>query len=310
MDPTDIRLSQLLLQDSRTPYRDLADKLNITVQAVHRRIQLMQETRVISNLHASISLGYLNAVNTVMVGCSAAKSMDEAAKALSTSDSIHRVLWAASNHHLVESFIRDLSELESHMEFVRKAAEMPIDLMGIVGTAQFGTTPLNQRPEEKFELTPLDYGIIASLQTDSRKAVADIAEELKVSAKTVKRRLERMVEEKAIEFGMTYHPGYAGGFAAAVIMNLRPGLDKSALKRELLGHFGPKLIYITTFSNLPEVIIAVIYCGNMMECNEIVEGGSCIDGVEKHASHIIQFGHEFETWRDKMPRERAMAKKT
>jgi len=303
MDATDIRLCQLLLQDSRTPYRDLAEKVNITVQAVYKRIQVMQEMKIVSNFHASITVGYLNAVNTVMVGKSGSLSRDETAKALSKDDRIHRAMPLAGNLLLVESVLRDISELEPHMEFVKKAGQMSTMMMGIMGTTQFGNVPINQRPEERFEFTPLDYAIIASLQTDSRKAVVDIAGELKVSAKTVKRRLDRMVAEKVIEFSMTYHPGFAGGAAAVVILDLKSGSDKSTVRRGVLELIGPKLIYMTTFVNLPDTVLAVVYCGTMMECNDMMERVAKIEGVDKYTQHIVQFGYEFETWRDRMPKE-------
>lgn len=309
MDATDIRLCQLLLQDSRTPYRDLAGKVGITVQAVHRRIQVMQEMKIISNFHASISMSYLNAMNTVIVGKSESKSRDETAQALGKSDSVHRVMPLAGNHLLVESILRDISEMESHMEFLKNAGQMSTLMMGITGTAQFGTVPFNKRPEERFELTPLDYAIIASLQTDSRKAVVDIAGELNVSAKTVKRRLDRMMDKKVIEFSMTYHPGFAGGAAAVVILDLRSSADKGTIRRGILELIGPKLIFMTTFANLPDKFLAVVYCGTMMECNDMMEMVARIDGVDKCTQHIVQFGYEFETWRDRLPRERTVAKK-
>ena len=41
MDATDIRLSQMLMKNSRVPYREMAGKLGISLQAVHRRIQVL-----------------------------------------------------------------------------------------------------------------------------------------------------------------------------------------------------------------------------------------------------------------------------
>ncbi|MGD0804819.1 MAG: winged helix-turn-helix transcriptional regulator [Candidatus Bathyarchaeia archaeon] len=47
MEETDIALSWALLQNSRTPYRALASRLNLSVNVVHKRIQAMVGSGVI-----------------------------------------------------------------------------------------------------------------------------------------------------------------------------------------------------------------------------------------------------------------------
>jgi len=47
MDKTDIILCQMLLGNSRLSYSELADTLNLSVTAVHKRIQDLVESGVI-----------------------------------------------------------------------------------------------------------------------------------------------------------------------------------------------------------------------------------------------------------------------
>ena len=72
MDDTDIKLCQILFRDSRMPVRDLADGLGISVQAVHRRIQLLKEMGVLHRFKANISTVHLNAVPIYLMGLSSA----------------------------------------------------------------------------------------------------------------------------------------------------------------------------------------------------------------------------------------------
>lgn len=55
MDKTDIFLIQLLLANSRLPYAELAKKLNLSVNAVHKRIQSLVEMGVIRRFTAKVS---------------------------------------------------------------------------------------------------------------------------------------------------------------------------------------------------------------------------------------------------------------
>lgn len=47
MDETDLRILIKLSTNARMPYRELADSFNISIAAIHKRIQLMTEEGVI-----------------------------------------------------------------------------------------------------------------------------------------------------------------------------------------------------------------------------------------------------------------------
>ena len=54
MDSTDIVLIQLLLMNSRTPYRELAEKLGLSVNAVHKRVNYLMEIGLIQAFTAKV----------------------------------------------------------------------------------------------------------------------------------------------------------------------------------------------------------------------------------------------------------------
>ena len=53
-------------------------------------------------------------------------------------------------------------------------------------------------PSVTFRMTPTDWGILGLMLRNAERSVAEVAEELKVSVKTVKRRLDRMMAGSAI----------------------------------------------------------------------------------------------------------------
>jgi len=68
MDKVDVILCQLLMANSRLSYRELADKLNLSVTAVHKRIQSIMELGIIRKFTANISLGALKATHIIIFG--------------------------------------------------------------------------------------------------------------------------------------------------------------------------------------------------------------------------------------------------
>ncbi len=78
MDKTDMILIQLLLQNSRRPYRELADTLNLSVNAAHKRIHELIESGILRTFTAKINLSaFEKAVSVWVWGRSEAKSLDE-----------------------------------------------------------------------------------------------------------------------------------------------------------------------------------------------------------------------------------------
>ena len=87
MDETDVRLCQMLFTDSRIPIRELSDKLNISIQATHRRIQILKDEGLINRFKASLSMGHLHAIRVLVEGISQGNP-DEVVKALRKNDQV------------------------------------------------------------------------------------------------------------------------------------------------------------------------------------------------------------------------------
>jgi DNA-binding Lrp family transcriptional regulator len=67
----------MLLANSRTSYRDLAERLGLSVNAVHKLIQAMVEEGIIRAFTARISLSALNALTVIIYGRSDSVSTQE-----------------------------------------------------------------------------------------------------------------------------------------------------------------------------------------------------------------------------------------
>jgi len=309
MDETDIRLCQMLFANSRMPVRELADKLNISIQATHRRMQHLREIGVIHRCISFLSVEYLRTIRVYTSGRTGIRDYREVKRLLNENDMVYVVL-AAGEDLLNISFIpREMNDLDGIARFLRDKIRIPDPLISVESQVSFGGTVLNRKYTGPPELSPVDYRIVHALQGDSRKAVEDIAKELNLSARTVKRHLDRMIDDGAIEFGLDWNPAYSTGITSLIAVRAKPGVDVRQIRSRLNERFGGSLIFITSFVNPLDVLGCYSWTPTVMRQKEIVGEIGRMEEVDHTLSTLLQDGWVQETWRDRMLFEKAGARK-
>jgi len=306
MDETDLRLFQLFYGNTRQSYRELAGKLGLTVQAVHRRIKALEDEGIVEGYTAHLSVSYLGAVPVYLSGRSRAASVDAVLEKLRSDDSVDLLISSGGNMLFLRLLLRGISELEKQLEFVRDAAMMadptPIGLEGLI---QVGDRAASRTPKKTVELSTLDYRILNELHKDSRAAVADIAKALGVSAKTVARRLDRMMAEDVIEFQAIGRLGAVPGSAGMMLIALKPGMDRTQFRKDLRATFGLRMVQIMTYTNLPEKVFCMAWAPTNAGFSEIEDRITKHPSVATVSSHVIYKEYHLDTWRDRLVAERA-----
>lgn len=305
MDETDLRLVALLNGNSRMPFRELAEKLGISVQAVHRRVQTLTETHVIAAFTTNLSLKHLKAVPVGVFGISKVKDPFEDLKKLGNDDSTH-IVHGSGDFVSIMAVLRSLSDLERYVEFVKNTISMEKPSVGIPAAMGFAALERTAAPETPFELSPLDYRIIYSLHDNSRKEIVDIAGELGISAATVKRRLSRIADAKAVEFSTEFHPGDQNGFTTMTFLQLRPGADKGLFLSEVKTKYGPRIIFMSTYSNIADAVAVFMWSGSMKDAREMETSFKTDPSVESCNNYPIQYKYQFSSWREKLLEQKAM----
>jgi len=303
MDETDVILSQLLLMNSRISYRELADKLGLSVNAVHKRIQALVESGVIRAFTAKVSLSALNGIHVVVFGRTEAKSPDEAREKLEKNDSIYWIAVAGGSYLYIGGFLRDISQLETFVSTVKKEAQIPNLTVGI----QQGMDVLQRaQPISDTTLYPLDYKIIYALHKNSRRLTSEVAEELGVSAKTVRRRLSRMILEGLIELCIEWYPDVSNDIMTIFHLSLRASADKSKVSSLLVRKYSPNVLFFWSFSNLPNYFICLVWTQSMKQLRDIRESLQRENFIESIDPNILYTGYIYDTWRDKIVQEKGM----
>jgi DNA-binding Lrp family transcriptional regulator len=125
VDKTDVILCQLLLSNSRLSYRELAEKLNLSVTAVHNRIQSLIELGIIRKYTAKLSLIALNGIHVLIFGSSKTNSIRDLNPKLEKQGSIYWLAAGGGNVLYIGSYLKHISELEPLVRFIKETAQMP-----------------------------------------------------------------------------------------------------------------------------------------------------------------------------------------
>ncbi len=305
MDDTDRKLLFLITENPRVHFQELAKRLGITRQAIHRRMQVLTKTGVIQGTHAGVSFHYLDAVPVSIFGWSKTVSIEETLDGLAESEFTRRVVVAGGNYIYVVGILRNISDLDGYAEFVRRLAEMPEPSVGIYnlddGLMSYSVDGSGKRRQSYEKLSALDFRIIAAIKDDARKPIADIAETVGVSSKTVKRHLDEMISDGSLELNAPMDAAPGGDLLMIMHVTLRDNADKGEVGKRLLlrNYFTDQ--YMRTHSNLPGLLMWVFWSDKMTEIRRALKETSRDDDVLSVMLNFAYLERTYQTWRDKLP---------
>ncbi len=299
MDKVDVILCQLLLANSRLSYRELAEKLDLSVTAVHNRIQSLIDIGIIRKFTSGLSIFAQNAIHVFIFGGSKTTSVYSLKQKMEQQGSIYWLAVAGGNVLYVGAYLKNLSELELLVRFVKETADMPEPIVGLTG---FPMPPLlkNVKKDLKNDLCELDYKIICSLKDNSRKPASIVAEEIGVSTKTVRHRLSHMVNNFLIQFSIEWYPDASNDIMSIFHVTLKDDANSNTPNALLVKHY-PNTIFYWSFSNIPGTYVFMVWTPTSKELKEIRESLEQEPAIKFVAPNIIYTGYIFPTWRDQIP---------
>jgi Lrp/AsnC family leucine-responsive transcriptional regulator len=297
MDKTDMSLIMLLSQDSRLSYAELAEKLNLSVNAVHKRIQLLIETGVICKFTAKVSLFAAKGLVVFLSGISQLDSFQDLPDRLKTQGSIYWLAIGSGKFLYIGAYLKSLNELEPLVSYVKKEAGIPEPTVGIMSSV-----PVTLQPGHKLtdtSICDLDYRIIRALKDNSRKAISDVADELGISAKTARRRLSLLIKNSLIELSIEWYPDKSNDILTLTDLHLKPHVNISEAY-SILRKYAPNTLFYLSFVNIPNTVTYVVWTNSMLELQSIREKLEKEENVVSVTQNILLKGYIFNTWRDQL----------
>jgi DNA-binding Lrp family transcriptional regulator len=297
MDTIDVALIQLLLANSRRSYGELAEQLGLSVNAVHKRIQALIEAGIIRKFTAKVSTLAANGINVFISGTSQLATMQNLPDKMRTQGSIYWLAIGGAKYLYVGAYLKDITELEPIVSYVKKEAKIAEPTIGIM---DIPAVPFISNPKSiDRKLCDLDYRIIHSLRDNARKAISEVAEETGVSAKTVRRRLNRMIKNWLIELSLEWYPDHSNDIITLVDVHFKPDTDMS-LAYQILKKYAPNMLFYWSFANLPGTATYTIWTTTMKELQILRENLENETNVITVVPNILYVGYVFSTWRDKL----------
>lgn len=300
MDETDYNLCQLLMIEPRIQYREMAERLGLSSQAIHRRFKKLSDDGILAGFTADISLDCLSAIRVCVWGRSKAEIIDGVIQQLCTNDSTLEVFIGSGNFIYVIGILRRVGDLESFLDHVRMAGQVLEPRVGIEGYGLVSGRKVTRGRGICGELTPLDYRIINALHRDARRTVTELSEVLGISIKTTRKRLSRLMDSGLIEISLDWRTGETGNLVGLIMIELRDGDSKEEvvwrLERTVQKH-----IIVGTFSNIPNTIILLTWARSIQEMGRLTDELGREKEVRSLTPHILTNKYRSHaTWRDKL----------
>jgi DNA-binding Lrp family transcriptional regulator len=291
MDEIDLIILKKLLENARLTYRELADMNNMSVSAIHKRIKKLEEDGIITAYIAQPSVIALKCLFILIFGTSKAKSMDAISKELGQHESIRFVGIAGGKFLYITAYLKDISELQDYSAYVSKTAYISEPTIGIINVPYLTT------PEP---LTSIDYKILKTLNRDARKPITDIADDIGLSAKTVRKHLDRMVENKLASFSIQWMP-HKKNFVMVFHLILKEGTDMNSTIQHIIAKYSQNIAYCLNYSNIPNLITLHTWAKNTQDAQKIQEELHT-EGFKDIIPHIFIDATWFDCWVDKLLR--------
>jgi DNA-binding Lrp family transcriptional regulator len=300
MDQIDFTICLMLVWNSRTPYRELAETFKMSVNSIHKRVKAMVNLGIIDKFVTTLSYSSFKTIpsNVVMFGDSKAKNVKGLIENLGINENIYTVSQHSGNLFIIHACVRNLSDLEPLVSFIKQTAEIPELKVGLDSSPMPSGAEVDVTREVKISTT--DFLIINALKDNSRKPVVEIAEEIGVSTKTVRRHLDRLIENHIIDFSIHWYPDKCSEVTAMIILTLKPTIDadKTEIIKTLRDKYGQKILFTWAFSTLPNTIVVCVWVSSMKELQDI-QTSLISDNFESISINIGIGGKIFPTWRDK-----------
>lgn len=300
MDEIDFTISMMLMWDSRISYQELAKTFNMSVNSIHKRVKAMVNIGIIKKFVTQLNYPAFKPIpsNLVLFGDSKAKNVQGLIEKLGANENIYTVSQQSGNLFIIHAIIRKLSDLEPLVSFVKQTAEIPELKVGLESTEMPSESDSEMKREVKLSNT--DFLIVNALKDNSRKSIVEIAEEIGISTKTIRRHLDWLIENHLILFTIYWYPDKCSEVTAMIILVIKPSIkvDKTKIIEALRDNIGNRILFVWTFSTLPNTIIICVWVNSMKELQNI-QTSLISNDFESVSINIGIGGKIFPTWRDK-----------
>lgn len=290
MDFVDLKIIRLLFQNCRISYREISEVIDISLNAVYKRVQKMIDSGLIADFTAKPSNSYLKAINILIYGKSKDTNPKKIIQDIGSDEHGYFIGLATNNIILIEAYLRDISEMYDYTESIIDKAKLIDPFIGIKKISYNMTVG---------ELYKTDFRILKTIYNNARMSYNEIAEKIRISTKTVKKRMDTMVEEYLVDFSINFAPHLEGMIISNFQIRIAQDKDSNLEFQRIAQKFDNFILYLQQFSNQPKHIMLTAMVRSNTELSELYS-----ELQQQNFAEIEQFiifqGEFRETWRDRL----------
>ncbi len=274
MDEIEVALGRSLLENSRASYSELGRSLGITPQAVHKRVQDLMEAGIISGMGTYLSEKATGNILVMIMGWSKYPSLDDLGERLKKQQAVAVLFAAGGNYVYILGVVRNTDDMGRFVSMIQREAAVHDLQVGIIPTPP---------PSPRSTLTRLDLKLVKALEDDPRKPISEVAQLAGVTAKTARRRIDRMVSEGLIQFTTHWWLEAQPDPVYNIHLTIREDAERDKVIYLLIKKIAAGTIRTYAFSNLPNLIVVTVWFRNGREmwkiCRELEAEGSFVSVV-------------------------------
>ncbi|MFW9783844.1 MAG: AsnC family transcriptional regulator [Candidatus Heimdallarchaeota archaeon] len=290
MDDKDLEILKLLLFDGRMSYESIAKSVGFTPYLVKKRITNFVDLGVIQKFSTNVNfLMFDRSVCYTLAEVKLGTDQEELIKRIGELDEVSGGAISLQNKmQIIHTYSDDYDfkkNLEKLMEF-EEIINMENFILLIPPSLSFKNT----------RLTKTDWKIINSMKNNCRKTDVEVANELGISTKTVRRRLSYLKENLIILFMIDLDTSAADFLSYLLIVKFQRIASESY--NEVL-NIVKKYFYVWRIAN-QEAFIFTIFIDKLREIEEQVKEIKQLPYIKGVISFVPTKMYYFKSWLDKL----------
>jgi len=262
IDNLDMKILSNLLNNCRESDRQIGQKIGLSGVAVRSRIEKMLKSKLIEKFTLKIEphlLGY-NVIYLVTTG----QDVNEIVKQVKLVGEPFFVVPCVGGYSACGIVVKD--EVEQKIAIIKNLLKQ-VRILNIFEAEDAGI---------ESNLTKTDLDVIEQLLKNPREQIDVVAKNAKISSKTVTRSIEKLQENPAFQFTLTYDPGKIKPYISHAILCVING-DVETLLKALRKQFEDHFMQIPFIAK--NQIALFLYSEDIFEMDEMVQKANSVENV-------------------------------
>jgi len=291
LDDLDFSILKMLSTNSRISDHRIAKRLQVTTNTVKNRIGKLKEEGVLLGFETHLSATSFNATHCWLAAeLYENKPGEKIIKEIGEIEKVSFIMPTTENLMVISMDFFNSTDLDNTIQQLSRKK-------GITGiqTYIYSSHPLHM----KIDMSPLDWKIVKSIRFNSRKSPSQIAEDCRVSTRTVNRRLKRLHDGGVIHYTIALNPmASKGTIVHGIFVEYDVGVPRDRVVKSITSSV-KNLFNHFIMVNSPTVMM--IFFGTRfsdIHGNELAI--KAVEGVRSIKTYFCTKVYYFRDWRDKL----------